>query len=179
MRNETFWKWFDDECRPKLMGRAGTFGKMFEHLDTFDRPVTIIETGCNRRDPSEEESWKGDGCSTVLFDRYVDARNDGSIILSVDINPEAVTMARKHVQHAHIVTRDSVKFLSQQAKLWVHDGYPEPDLLYLDSFDFDPSNPLPSAIHHHAELMAAMPMIRSDTLVVVDDSPACRTGSSA
>jgi tetratricopeptide (TPR) repeat protein len=47
----------------------------------------------------------------------------------------------------------------------------EIDLLYLDSMDVVWHDPLPSAIHHHAELMAAMPLIGPRTLVVVDDAP--------
>ena len=43
------------------------------------------------------------------------------------------------------------------------------DLLYLDSFDHDSANPLPSAQHHMRELEAAMPMIGPQTMVVVDD----------
>ena len=165
MRNETFWKWFDDECRPKSRGRAGTFGKMLEHLDSFDRPVVIIETGCNRRDPEIDESWGLDGCSTVLFDRYITERNDKSKLLSVDISQDSVELALKWTQRAVVICSDSVDFLGDLAR----ENY-SPDLLYLDSFDYDAANPLPSAIHHHAELMAAMPMIRPDTLVAVDDS---------
>ena len=42
-------------------------------------------------------------------------------------------------------------------------------LLYLDSFDLDPDNPTPSAIHHVLELLAARPLLGPGTVVVVDD----------
>jgi len=42
-------------------------------------------------------------------------------------------------------------------------------LLYLDSFDLDRDNPLPSAIHHAMELTAARPLIGPGTVVCVDD----------
>jgi hypothetical protein len=44
------------------------------------------------------------------------------------------------------------------------------DLLYLDSFDVDFDDPLPSAIHHLKELLAIAPLVSFETLVV-DDSP--------
>jgi hypothetical protein len=178
MKSDTFWAWFDAEARPHLIGRADTFVKMFEHLDRFDGPVTIVETGCSRRDPAIEESWQGDGCSTVLFDRYA-ASHPGSHVYSVDIDPAAVAEAGKNVGSATTVACcDSIVYLKLLAKgevghhivgLTVH-------LLYLDSFDFTSWDPLPSAIHHHAELMASMPMIRPETLVVIDDSPATLDG---
>jgi len=171
MRSETFWKWFEEEARPKLAGRAGTFAKMFEHLDKLDRPVTIVETGCARRDPAIEESWKLDGCSTFLFDRYVGCAAPESRVFSVDLDREAVRACCGRVSlsfQTTVTAQDSVDYLKALAvPHWF-----KADLLYLDSFDYVAWNPLPSAMHHHAELMAAMPMIRPDTLVVVDDSPA-------
>jgi hypothetical protein len=43
------------------------------------------------------------------------------------------------------------------------------NLLYLDSYDLDPQNPMPSAIHHAMQLIAAQPLIGPGTLVCVDD----------
>lgn len=175
MKTESFWTWFDEHARPKLGVRAKTFARMFEHLEGFNRPVTVIETGCCRRDPADPEAWRGDGCSTVLFDRYARDRADGSAVFSVDLDADAVRAARRHVgpdARTMVMCADSVDWLRQLAVSWIDIGSPEPDLLYLDSFDYDASDPIPSAIHHHAELMAALPMIREDTLVVVDDSPA-------
>jgi tetratricopeptide (TPR) repeat protein len=175
MRNEAFWTWFDETARPKLAIRATTFALMFEHLDKLDGPVRIVETGCCRRDPALDESWEWDGCSTVLFAKYVQARGAGSIE-TVDISPEATDACKKALKEivfshpqGFIETGDSVAFLKRRAE--VTEGS-RIDLLYLDSFDFKIDDPIPSAMHHHAELMAAMPMIRKDTLVVVDDSPA-------
>jgi len=65
MKSPEFWQFFD-AIRPQLANRADTFGKCFEYLDRFDRPVGILETGCTR----QAGNWAGDGGSTVLFDRY-------------------------------------------------------------------------------------------------------------
>ena len=50
------------------------------------------------------------------------------------------------------------------------------DLLYLDSFDVEFDDPLPSAIHHLKELLAIAPLVSFETLVVVDDSPSSFIG---
>ena len=160
-RSGDFWNWFDTEARPRLTGRADTFVKMFEYLDQFDRPVGIIETGCVRK----ADNWEGDGQSTVLFDRYVHYR--GGTLYSVDIDPRATKVARKLTQHALIHTGDSVAFLKSLSR---KDAGPL-DLLYLDSFDLVVSQPIPAALHHMNELTAILPLVRADTLVVVDDSP--------
>ena len=170
MRDQGFWDWFDEFARPRLFNRAVTFAKMFEHLDKCDGPVTIVETGCSRRDPALRISWKADGCSTILFDTYA-KHHPGSLVYSVDIDQDAVEACKKYVSRATSVAhRDSVNYLSMLATSGLIGRHL--DLLYLDSFDFNRADPLPSTIHHHNELMAAMPMIdRQRTLVVVDDSP--------
>src|SRR5437899_3287725 len=68
-----FWRWFDAEARPRLGQRADTFAAMFKHLDKIAGLLRIIETGCVRGfgDKSPGDNWEGDGCSTILFDRYV------------------------------------------------------------------------------------------------------------
>ena len=44
------------------------------------------------------------------------------------------------------------------------------DVLYLDSFDVDFNNPVPSSFHHIKELLAIFPKIQKGTLIVVDDN---------
>ena len=162
MRSQEFWDFFESK-RELLTGRADTFAITFEYLDRIDRPIGIIETGCVRRD----DSWVGDGASTLLFDRYAET-HPGAMVYTVDISPEATAACRRLVSdRINIHTGDSVEFLK---------GFVPPadfvlDLLYLDSFDLIRSFPIPSALHHLNELMAAMPMVRDETLVVVDDSP--------
>jgi FkbM family methyltransferase len=149
-----------------LARRADTFSKLFTYLDRFDRPVTIVETGCVR----EEDGWDGDGQSTILFDKYA-LFHPGSVVFSVDINPAATALCRSLVgPQVHIHTGDSVAFL----KSLTDDPPPEIesiDLLYLDSYDVDLHDPLPSAIHTLKELVAIVPLLSAEGLVVVDDSP--------
>ncbi len=159
-----FWEWFDTEARPKLSMRAVTFAKMFEYLDNLNRPVTIVETGCARSNEFYKagDNWAGDGCSTIVFDRYVS--ENGGTLNSVDIDPIVTESCRGLVNgHTTITTQDSIEFLKNFKQT--------PDLLYLDSFDLNTYKPLASEIHHVKELEAALPIITPETLVVVDDSP--------
>jgi hypothetical protein len=43
------------------------------------------------------------------------------------------------------------------------------DFLYLDSFDFEPNDPIPSQEHHLKELCAVMKNLKKGTIVCVDD----------
>jgi hypothetical protein len=67
-------------------------------------------------------------------------------------------------------TGDSIAFLRTLARNSPAE-FKHIDVLYLDSFDIDFTNPHPSAFHHVKELLAISPLIGSRTLVVVDDAP--------
>jgi hypothetical protein len=160
-----FWKYFDADVAPHLMHRADGFRKIFAYLDGFERPVGIIETGCMRKD----YDW-GDGKSTLLFTKYAEW-HPASVVYSVDLDPTAVELCRSLVgEGVRLHCGDSVAFLKSLADQPPAD-LAAIDLLYLDSYDVDFDNPLPSAIHHLKELVAIAPLLSAETLVVVDDSP--------
>ena len=103
-----FWDFFNNEAAPKLAHREVSFRKMFEYLDEFDTPVTIVETGCLR----QLGNFAGDGQSTLLFDRYVTDRGQGSHVYSVDLDPTAVGACQSVVSKNVTVTAgDSVAHL--------------------------------------------------------------------
>lgn len=163
MRNEVFWSWYDKMAAPKLKGRSETFRKMFEHLDGFDRPVYIVETGCMEA----ADNWAGNGCSTVLFDQYA-MTHKGSAVLSAEIVPEKIAAAKEHTSTlVEFACGDSVRVLHGMA----NQGRVV-DLLYLDASHLEWSDPVATAIHHANELMAAMPVLRPESMVAIDDSPA-------
>lgn len=158
MRNAEFWSWFDGVAEP-LEYRASTFRKMFEYLESLDRPVTIVETGCLRVDGN----WQ-DGQSTILFDKFAQT-HEGTLVCSVDINLESVELADRLTSSATLVfLGDSLQWLRSEI-------VPDIDLLYLDSMDYDASNPYASAAHHLQELFIALPRLHEMSLVVVDDTP--------
>lgn len=165
MDSAEFWKFFDETAVPNLGLRAETFRQAFAYLDRLDRAVGIVETGCMRR----PDHWS-DGCSTLLLAKYAETR-PGSVVFSVDIDPAAVELCKTTVAgplQAHC--GDSISFLKSLA-----DRPPAEllslDLLYLDSYDVNYDDPMPSAVHHLKELAAIAPLLSSETLVMVDDSP--------
>ncbi|MBO0738273.1 MAG: hypothetical protein J2P48_17155 [Alphaproteobacteria bacterium] len=166
MLSPEFWSWFGDIASPKLAHRMESFRKIFTYLDRFDRPVATIETGCVR----QRDNWAGDGQSTILFDKYAEFHS-GSVVFSVDRDPQATALCQSLVSdRVRIHTDDSIAWL----KSLTDDpppGLRHVDLLYLDSYDLDIDNQLPSAIHHLKELVAIAPLLSAETLVAVDDSP--------
>lgn len=151
---------FDVTYADLLGKRNSTFRKMFEHLlSQKEYNFTIVETGTVRM----QSNFNGDGCSTVIFDNFVQVY--GGTVYTVDINPDACALARKLTSNNTIVSiNDSVSFLAR---------FQEPekiDLLYLDSFDFDSNNPHPSAFHHIKELTTVWAKLKVGCLIVVDDN---------
>ena len=120
----------------------------------------MIETGCMR----VPRNWEGDGQSTFMFDALV--RDSGGLFFSIDITLESLETARRACSSAtQLILNDSVAGLYALSR-----ALPSPiSLLYLDSYDLDVANPMPSAIHHALELAAARPLIASGTIVCVDD----------
>lgn len=121
---------------------------------------TIVETGTSR---NGKLNCGGDGCSTVVFSQFSEM-SPGVTVESVDISEDAVREAAAAVANFEQTTvhlGDSVKFLAD---------YERPiDFLYLDSYDFDASNPAPSQQHHLKEIIAAYSKLHEDSIVMVDD----------
>lgn len=151
------WEDYFTTTKTKLGARANGFEKIFAYLDERPNP-TIIETGTYR----EENNYTGDGCSTLLFDTYVNAR--GGTVLSVDIDPKACALASANTSDkTEVIESDSVEFLST-----LHGKV---DLLYLDSYNIeDWANDWAPASHHLKELFAAKDILAPGTLIVVDDN---------
>jgi hypothetical protein len=151
------WEEYFNPIKSQLGARQSTFEKIFEHLDWWDDFI-IIETGTYR----EENNYTGDGCSTLLFDNYIDIRGEGKLI-SIDIDPKACALAQKNTKHAEIIEADSVEALDNlQGSI---------SLLYLDSYNItDWNNDWAPAAHHLKELFAAHDLLQVGTLIVVDDN---------
>jgi hypothetical protein len=167
MSNQTqdFWEYFEQEAEPQLANRAVSFRKIFEYLDEFETPVTIVETGCLR----QIDNYEGDGQSTLLFDKYVTWRGNGSHVYTVDLDEQAVDACKSIVsQNVTVTCSDSVAYLNSIAQGFI-DNDQQITLLYLDSYDVDWTYWFPSAAHHLKELCVAQRFINEDTLVVVDD----------
>lgn len=147
---------FEDHFAPRLERRADTFRVILEEAFRKRRPLTIVETGCLR----VPGNWSGDGQSTFLFDCIIAAT--GGSAYSVDIDPKSLTAASRVVSNVNLVLNDSVAFLNSFSR--------QIDILYLDSFDLDQNDPLPSSLHHIYELCAAQPWLTRGSVIAVDDT---------
>jgi len=112
--------------------------------------------------------WAGNGCSTVLFDKYIETHPESTAV-SIEIVKEKVRLAERVCKNVTFFCGDSVKVLRT---LRGDESIPPllVDLLYLDATHLDWRNQTPAAAHHFNELMAIMPSIHERTLVAVDDS---------
>lgn len=131
------------------------------------KPRVLVETGTAREGDRGfgTETFIGDGGSTLIFAQW--AKAHGSQLYTVDINQEAINkakaalIARDTDQNVHFACSDSVEFLENfNQKI---------DFLYLDSFDFDFNDPLPSQTHHLHEIVKALPLLSKNSVVMIDD----------
>ena len=161
-----FYKWFDSIAN-KLGNREISFRKIFKYLDSQPTPIIIVETGCLR----VKDNFL-DGQSTLIFDKYTLSRGENSKVFTVDISKESTENCKKTVSNnVEITTEDSVRYLNNLSSNFLKNKT-KVSMFYLDSFDVDWRYPHPSASHHLKELTAINRVLRPETLVVVDDSPA-------
>lgn len=165
---------YESTFAPLLGIRAESFGLMLGLLEdtcrTLDRPALIVETGSVRR----AGAWENEGQSTCLWADFADHYE--AEIHTVDLDPGPARVIREELKLGPAVrahTGDSVRFLHDFAQ---REAGRHIDLLYLDSFDFDLSNPFPSAFHHMKELAAIRTCLGPGTIVAVDDNPQVEGG---
>ena len=166
MINKKFYEFFES-IKDKLGIRKTSFTKIFQYLDNIEGPINIVETGCLRI----KDNFKGDGQSTLLFDKYTQYREEKSKVYTVDINPKATEVCKSIVSdNVEIHTGDSVKYLAElMPKLKKQNE--KISLFYLDSFDVDWQSSDRSAAHHLKEITAIINHISEETLIVIDDAP--------
>lgn len=145
-----------------LSYRKDTFGIM---IDYFEKAAAlglnqIIETGTARA----RGNWSGDGQSTLIWD-WLAGEVAGAKVLSIDLNPKAVEVAKEQTKNVKFLVGDSIeKLMAQTSKVLSKVG-----LLYLDSMDFDWSQGDISARHHLGELSSVWDSLPSGCLIAVDD----------
>jgi hypothetical protein len=140
--------------------RAIGFDIMFRLLLNQRREnFSIVETGTLRK----PGNWK-DGQSAALFTEFVDWH--GGQMRSVDIDPEAVAVARGHIvsDKFSVACSDSVTWLESL------DDLNQVDLYYLDSWDVKWDNDTDSANHHLKEFQVIEPHLKSGAVVAIDDN---------
>lgn len=138
--------------RPRHVNRKGLTQAL---ILLENKPALILETGTS--------AWGTD--STRLWAKYVNSF--GGEFWSVDIRVEASISLGDLGPKVHLITSDSVEFLrhfSDQKDIKI-------DLAYLDSWDVDWSNPTQSAFHGYKEWEALQPLLKSGSIVLIDDTP--------
>ncbi|MEK7339953.1 MAG: class I SAM-dependent methyltransferase [Candidatus Rhabdochlamydia sp.] len=127
----------------------------------------IVETGTSRFGGT---NCAGDGCSSLIFTDYIN--NYGGKFYSVDIDKQALLNAQRDLKpdfkNAYFICSDSIKFL--------HNFSEQIDFLYLDSYDFEVTNPLASQKHHLLEVQAAYPKLHKNSVIMIDDCMLPRGG---
>jgi hypothetical protein len=126
-----------------------------------NKPIYVLETGSmHREDQGAITLVKGD-----LINNWT-----GGKLYTVDIsksNLEKCESLTKEFSGAiEYVHSDSVSYINKIATTQGGDF----DLLYLDSYDLDLENPLPSSEHHLEELKAVYNYLKSDVIIAVDDN---------
>ena len=169
-----------EEMIARTGARQHSFQLMIDYLRTIENPL-IIETGCIRPGDQPwstiENSFKDDGMSTCIFDRYINEYNGE--FHSVDLTPAHVEYAQSMVsEKSQIHCNDSVGFL-WTANQALDSDKQYVDLLYLDSFDWTVGNEAACMAHHIKEFAAISSRLRPGSMIAVDDNygtAANRTG---
>lgn len=144
-----------------VRNRADNFQFIFEYLEKIESPV-IVETGVMRADHGDM-AFGDDGCSTFLFDQFINIH--GGSFTTVDISENNCNHARSKISNKSTVTcSDSIPFL------W--NFHEKVDMVYLDSYDIEFKNPVPSQVHHIKELACLLKNIKKGSLIVIDDHDA-------
>ena len=150
--------YFKNRFNPKDVRRS-TFKACLELLEQRNAKI-LVETGTSRYG---NRNCAGDGCSTILFADW--ATDHNALLFSVDIDPNAIAASQEaaspYYPNVQFATQDSVSFLEHFSQ--------QIDFLYLDSYDFDFNNPMPSQLHHLKEIKAAYPYLHKNTVIMIDD----------
>jgi hypothetical protein len=132
------------------------YNVLFQHFE-FDK-VECIETGASQN--------LDDGCFGLYLSKISES-TDGSYH-SVDIYEDIVNKSKlifdKYLPNFNINhhVSDSVKFLEE------YNG--SPNLVHLDSWDLDLTNPVPSMLHGWLEFVAIKDKMSSGSIILVDDN---------
>ena len=120
--------------------------------------IIFLETGAS--------SSYGDGLFG-LFLGYV-AKKTGGKMISVDISPDITEKSKAIFKNAipgldySIHVDDSVSFIKGLEEI--------PNLVHLDSWDFNLFNPFPSALHGWEEFKSIESKMGSGSIIIIDDN---------
>lgn len=179
MTKDEYLSYFDTTYKEKLTAhpvfadRYNGFRKIFETLLNEGRRTsliekrgfTIVETGTLRK----KDKWT-DGQSSLLFFEFLSFF--GGELISIDTDRFALETCEKVLRESIGLERALFTPICGNSVAELEKMDKKIDLLYLDSYDFEEINPLPSMIHHLKELASAA-NIRSKSpnlIIAIDDN---------
>ena len=118
-----------------------------------NQPAQIMETGSS--------AWGAN--SSMLFDSYVNSFGGSFLSVDIRINP-MINLLRVCTERSKFYCNDSISFLKRLPN-------PGVSLVYLDSWDVDWTNPLPSSLHGFSEFMEILYFFTPGSLLLIDDTP--------
>ena len=123
---------------------------LYELIKQDKEYYTFVETGCSSHGTK----------STLLWDKFVNCF--GGKVLSVDLNKKAVNITNTQTTNkTNVFHSNSLDYLPT-----ITDKI---DFLYLDSYDVNFLNPLPSAEHHLKEFNCVKHLLHEGSIVLIDD----------
>ena len=138
----------------RLEQADSVYNALISHFN-FDK-VECIETGASQN--------LDDGCFGLYLAKIVQSK--GGSYHSVDIYEDIVNKSKlifeKYGLNVNHYVSDSVKFLEE------YNG--NPNLVHLDSWDLDITNPVPSMLHGWLEFVAIKDKMPSGSIMLVDDN---------
>lgn len=159
---EEFIKPYESDA-PKGDSRRTFYEYATNYLVSLNRPILVIETGT---------MWSSQGAFTMVFADLIKNWTGGKII-TIDISEHHLNLSKENTKKysdvIEYILSDSVGYLSS------FEDKERIDLLYLDSYDLDVLDPIPSQIHHLRELLAVYGKLKSEVIIGVDDNllPGC------
>jgi len=136
--------------------QATMVDKIIEQHFNFDY-VECIETGVSSGNYDDFITYLGKLCELK-----------GGVYHSVDNNEDKVKQAIKNINK---------KLPNLNFKVWLDDSVNylknyvgKPNIVLLDSYDFDPTNPFMSMLHHYNEFLEIKDKMPIGSLIIVDDN---------
>ena len=144
--------------------RLNYFEYALNKLYSLDKPILVIETGTMWNNLENNQ-----GAFTLIFADFIKNYSGGKLI-TIDISEKHMDNCKDFTKEfsdvIEYVVSDSVSYLKSLDKNTVNSI----DLLFLDSYDLNLEEPLPSQIHHFRELLAVYDNLSSNILIAVDDN---------
>jgi hypothetical protein len=148
-----------DKYAPEGDSRRSFYKYATNFLVELNRPIVIVETGTMHG---------SQGAFTLIFADLIKNWTGGRLI-TIDISEDHLNLSKQNTKEyssvIEYILSDSVKYLES-----ISHVSNKIDLLYLDSFDLDVTDPLPSEIHHLRELTAVYSNLSNNVLIGVDDN---------